>query len=275
MRVAFVHAAKELDARVGEAFIEGVNRSGDRGVMAAKNASRVPDADVVVVFGVKCRKVWHAARALGRRTVFVDRGYLRSPHQFRVAVDDHNPTAWLEVANCSPDRARAVGFRLEPWRRGGDYVLLAGSSAKYHLWHDLPHPTEYAQAIADQLRAMGLSVLYRPKPGWDGKRPIRGAAYQRGRQGILDPLRSANCLITHGSNACIEALLAGVPCVALGNAVVRPISSTSLADAVNPRRANDADRWRLLCNLAWTQFSPREMAGGMAWRQCREMMECA
>ncbi len=284
MKVAFLHADKEDEAELARAFIRGVRTCGDNGTVLLKLIEwehTPPDVDVVCFIGAKTLPFWMAARKAGRRTIMIDRGYFRSADYFRISVDYHNPTAYVAQAKNTADRWNALGLTIAPWCETGSNVLLTGSSQKYQRWYGLPHPTVYAQSIADELARQGARVTYRPKVGWRHKTPVQGADYHaRGNKnmglrnwGIFDALKNANCLVTHGSNSCVEALLAGVPAVILGEGVTRGVSSTELSEWSNPRRADENDRLQLLSNLAWCQFRLDEFASGLAWRHLRKVLD--
>jgi hypothetical protein len=76
-------------------------------------------------------------------------------------------------------------------------------------------------------------------------------------------------MVTHGSNACFEAVCEGVPCIVLGNGVAKPISSTQLEDVDNPRLASDSEREAWLNGLSYWQWSRDEMESGECWDYVR------
>jgi hypothetical protein len=82
----------------------------------------------------------------------------------------------------------------------------------------------------------------------------------------------AHALITYGSNACFEAMLAGVPSIVIGDAVMRPVSSTSLAEIERPRFASEDDRLSLLSALAYCQFRLHEIAIGAGINELKSQL---
>ncbi len=284
MKVIFLHSKRDDERLLANTFVRGVRARGDEAVALPKLMDwqqTPPDADVIALIGVKGKPYWDAAQRAGLRTVMLDRGYFRTNDYVRVSVDHHNPAAYVATARHNSVRWDDLSLKLAPWCSPGRNVLLAGSSEKYHLWYDLLHPAIYAQGIADDLARRGARVTYRPKVGWRGKGPVRGADYHvRGNQGaglrnfgILDALKNAHCFVTHGSNSCVEALVMGVPAVILGDGVTRGVSSTNVADWSEPRRASAGERLQALANLAWCQFSLAEFRCGVAWRHLRAVLE--
>jgi hypothetical protein len=97
-------------------------------------------------------------------------------------------------------------------------------------------------------------IIYRPKPSFKDAQPIEGTEFSTGDETINDALWGAHALVTHGSNACFEAALLGVPSIVLGDAVAAPISSRSLDDDREPLRGK-REQW--FANLAYHQFTER------------------
>ncbi len=148
--------------------------------------------------------------------------------------------------------------------------MLAGSSAKYHAFYGLSDPTRYAQKIVKQLAHLTKrEIIYRPKPSWREAVPIRGTRFSPPKSYMLENLGhilpTAHCLITHGSNACFDAMVAGVPSIILGDGVALPISSCDLYKIEDLPKPRDHARLQLLANLAYHQWTESELASGQAW----------
>lgn len=278
MRVAIFWTDKEDERRVLDAVAKGVAAAGDEVVDAEKSTADAVDCDAAVVFGVKSRETW---RALGRRgvpRVYMDKGYTRQNSGWRwirASVEATQPVEFVARERRDGSRRAAAGIAVPGgWRRAGGHVVVAGSSAKYAEWHGLPDPNAHAQQLVDEIRDRlpGRRVIYRPKPSWEGKRPVRGADYDPRRGALELLLRGAHCLVTHGSNCCVDAVRAGVPAIVLGGGVVAPISSTSLDDLAEPRRCGRAELEQFLNNLAWCQWRRAEMAA--AWLELRRQVLC-
>ncbi len=132
-------------------------------------------------------------------------------------------------------------------------------------------PTAYARGIVRELRqSTERPLVYRPKPSWSDAVPIIKTTYSGPEEHIGRALTGAWVTVTHGSNACFESVLAGIPCIILGDAVAKPISSTSLGDIENPRLASDAERLAWANNLAYFQWTAAEFLSGQAWEFIRQ-----
>ena len=278
MKVAFMASDKPREQDLGAAFIEGVRRGGDKGEVTAKGADT--DADVIAMVGVKSREMFRDNIAAGRHVVMLDKGYTRHRipgakvwEYWRVAVDAHHPTRHV-MDRRDTRRAKAMNIRIAPWRTRGERIVIAGSSAKYHDFYGLPDPTEYATQIVARLREFtDWPIVYRPKPSWKAAAPIDGTIWSGDGESIGAALTNAWALVTHGSNACFEAITSGVPCIILGDGVALPISSTRLDDIEAPFLASDVIRRRWLCGLSYCQWTQEEFASGSAWAEIKRRIE--
>jgi hypothetical protein len=176
--------------------------------------------------------------------------------------------------HCPSDRWDRFGMSPAPWRRRGEQIVFAGSSAKYHEFYQLADPTMYAKKVRGWIRERDQErlIVYRPKPSWRDAKPVVGMEYSTSAQSMTECLQGAHVMVTHGSNACFEAVMAGVPCIVLGDAVAKPISSTSLDELDAPRLATDDERSQWLANLAYLQWNLREMASGEMWANLRNQL---
>lgn len=277
MRVAFLHSDKSRERLLADAFLLGVRTHGHETASYALGQLEEPgDYDVAVMVGVKSKELFRAHHRAGKRVIYLDKGYSRaksiSPvrgwEYWRVSIDRHHPTSFLRVQSQPSDRWRKLGLRMAKWQKNRTgHIVLAGSSAKYHDFYGIKDPTAY---MAQIVRAISRSepntpMLYRPKPSWHDAVPIEGTQFSPPTATIMDALEGARLLVTHGSNACFEAVLLGVPCIILGDAVAAPISSTVLGDLQKPRLAKEPEREQWASNLAYWQWTSEEFASGEAW----------
>lgn len=275
MHVVFHHSDKPREVLLADAFAAGVRVHGDTSQLQPLTADKTTlPCEVAVMVGVKSRDLYQAYYRQGTHVIYMDKGYTRASipgpvkvwEYWRVSLDEHHPTEHLTKMAMPYDRADALGLVLKPWRRDGRRIILAGSSQKYHDFYGLRHPTDWARKVVRQIREVDAKreIVYRPKPSWKEATPIEGTTFCR-EGDIYDLLTDAWCLVTHGSNAVFEAILEGVPCIVLGNAVAKPISSTTLKHLPFPDMRSYAVRHQWLANLAYWQWTMPEMMQGAAW----------
>lgn len=291
MKVTFWHSDKPRERLLANAWKDGVLSGGRGDVVELRPLlpePQVADCDVAVMFGVKSRELFRQHWDAGAHVIYVDKGYARHKandptglwEYWRVAIDSHQPTARLYERECPPDRWNRLGLTIKPWffktRQAQQRILLAGSSQKYHDFYGLSDPTQWAGKVIRSLREMapGQEIIYRPKPSWRDAVPIGGSTWGGGdAQSIDQVLERVDVLVTHGSNAVFDAMLAGVPQIVLGDAVTRQISTTTLSnDDPWPRYASDDERAHWAHNLAYFQWTLAEIAMGECWRWLRPMI---
>lgn len=271
MNVTFWSAGKPREERIAAALARAVRAGGDDFDVRAVEDYRAPVGDVGCVFGVKglSRRLLDDHWAAAKHTLFFDKGHTRhkvsGEAMWRVSVDGTMPLATFQRIRRPDDRARALGLSLAP-RWFGDYVLFAGSSQKHCDFHGLGDCTAYARGVIEEIRAhTDEPVIYRPKPSWRDAVPIAGTKYSRPPATLADELKRCFVLVTHSSNAAVEAVLAGVPVIVLGPGIARPVASHRIADINHPFWPAEATRHQWLADLAYCQWAVDEMASGEMW----------
>lgn len=278
MKVRFWQSDKPRERILREAIGLGVVKHGDEFDFRALGTEATPDCDVAIMVGVKSKELWQQHLRWGCQMVYLDKGYSRHDRgdgsrvweYWRVSVNAHHPTAKYRT-DYPADRAKKAGWSFVPWKSNSrGPIIIAGSSEKYHSFYDMKPPTEYARKLVKQIRSTTRNeIIYRPKPSWKGKEPIEDTTFSDGGS-IDEVLKNAWCLITHGSNACFEAMLSGIPSIVIGEAVMAPISSTSIEELHSLRMASDKERQQMLNFLGYHQWTMEEMVNGEMWDVVRK-----
>lgn len=276
MKFAFyISTGKSREAPLLDAWQAGCEVTDDDLVIFPNDVAEPVPADVAVMVGLKSIDFRFKCQEAGQRVLTFDKGYDRRADWWRVAIDRHQPTDYLMTLGRRGDRMKAAGWKVNPWRDDdpNGHIIIAGGGRKYYGAHDLPDPVDYIAELVAGIRAAGSTrkIWYRPKPSMSDVRPVRDTTLSR-HKSIYDLLPGAHALITYGSNACFEAVLSGVPSIVLGDAVLRPISTTDLGEIERPRLADDADRMRLLSSLAYCQFRLREIGTGEAINELKAQL---
>ncbi|WP_055048732.1 tetratricopeptide repeat protein [Devosia sp. A16] len=204
---------------------------------------------------------------------------------FRVALDGAlGDDADFCAANSPPDRweaqRRELGLEVAAYRRSGRHVLILGQVGRDASLRGL----DIAQWLGETARAVRersdrpIRVRLHPSMRWrDREKAI--AACSEVADLTISPIENtfsadindAWTCITYSSGGAVDALLAGVPpiCLSPANLAYR-LCSTSLDDIEAPL---EPDRAQFLCDLAYSQWTPVEMANGAAWRHLLPAIE--
>lgn len=272
--VFYVSTGKSREGPLADAWARGALLAGDEIQVVPNNVAPL-EADVAVMVGLKSINLRDQCRAMGQRVLTFDKGYDRKEDWWRVSIDEHQPTHYLPDLRRPPDRMTAAGWTIKPWRddRLDRHVIIAGGGRKYYEAHDLPEPVEYVAEIVRGIRAAGCrrKIWYRPKPSMSDVLPVADTTLSR-HKSIYEILGNAHALVTFGSNACFEALLAGVPSIVLGDAIARPVSSMALTEIEHPKMVDDETRLTFLQSLAYCQFRLKEIASGQAIHELKAQL---
>lgn len=203
-----------------------------------------------------CQPVLAAAIKGGREWVYIDRGYFG-------ATVGNDYSGYFRATRgafmhdgagaAKPDRWNRLGKLIMPWKRNGDHVLVCPPGPVYASLRGFDAAKWLEDTLATLKQSTDRELRVRAKPG-KGVPP----------EPLSQALRGCHALVTHSSNAAVDALIAGVPvfptakCSAsrMGIADVRRIEMPYYPD----------DREQFCWNLAQNQWLLSEMRSGECWR---------
>ena len=207
-------------------------------------------------------------------TIFFDLPYWGRKHEpypqcHRFAINAYQPTSYFRV-NHTPERFEVFERMLQPWQTDGEEVLVIGMSEKQTQVWGLGESLAFHASLIKRLREYtDRPIAWRPKPSCclSGS-PIPSTRFAVGD--LADQLRRAYCVVTYRSNVAIDGLLAGVPCVVLGDHPAEIMARQSLDDIERPFYPDD--RLGFCADLAWCQVTMQELRNGWAWKLIREQI---
>lgn len=266
MQIAIYMDGTIRSTHVARSMRQGIQRHGN--FVTLHDRYRGVIADVAIAYGWTHEPIFTKYREAGKRFVFFDLGYWdRRPKankrdgMHRVAIDDWDTAKNMRV--CLPgDRFAASGIELQPWGSKGDQIIVAGMSDKAAGTHGFAPNDWEVSTIADLAEmAPHRHIHFRPKPTGDQKKI----------EPISEVLSRSHMLVTHHSNAAIDALIAGVPFHSrkgVGSIMTRFDLGPKTID--NPPGIEMEARIQFLQDVAYHQWRPSEMASGAAW----EFIKC-
>jgi len=291
VNIVFYAANKNREGLLASAFVGGVVMNGDNATikMIADYESPENDTDVAVVIGVKgkSRQIIDDHRAVGKNIIYIDKGYFRIRNltpdglsrslYYKVSLNDFQPLDYLMDLNAPSDRwdklSKDHGLKLKPRREGGTNTIWLGPSQKYCNFHKLGDATEFSRGcIQTLMEYTNTKIIYRPKHSWKDAVPIKGTEFSRPPTKIESEFSNAYALATHGSNTSAEAILHGVPVIAFGPAITRPIATTDRREFYKASFPPDDLRLEWLHNISYCQWTILEMASGLTWENIRRLL---
>lgn len=232
--------------------------------------------DIVVLYGLEGNMPLIFRHYATRKwAIYVDLGYWgrreggRFTGYHKVAVNGRHPTAYFRTPQ--HDRKRISHFPdllASPWRddQDGHHVLVCGMGDKGALAEGF-HPEAWERSAIHMIRQHSeRPIVYRPKPSWKEAKPIEGTIFSPHTTVLEKELEGAWAVVSHHSNACVDALVAGVP-VFCDEGVAKPLSSPSPSQIERCLYPEGRDAW--MADLAYTQWTPAEMEAGEPWLHLR------
>lgn len=230
----------------GGAFADGLRRHGWK----VRVASQPATCDLLVMWGVRRSDWTRRQKASGGEVCILERGYLPDRFEYASVSFGGRLNGRAEFRGPFHDGSRwekHFAHHMQPWRVRDGYALVLGqvpgdmsiSGADIHGFY---------QRAERAFKALGYQTRFRPHPN---KRPAKPLA---------DDLAGAAVAVTYNSNSGVDAVLAGVPTVAMDEgSMAWAVAGHELAVPPTPDRVGWAYR------LAWCQWRKEEMASGECW----------
>jgi hypothetical protein len=222
-------------------------------------------SDVAIIFGIGKKgipvsfpraKVFNGQKATGGITIVIEKGYIRRDEYYAVGINGLNNRAYFNNLNSPGDRFKELGVELKSGTDG--YTLLCGQ---------VPHDASVQNVLIDdwyQKIIKSLDVVFRPHPLFHVEPP----GVEVSQKSLEDDLEGAGRVITYNSNTGVDAALRGLPVYAEDKgSMVYDIASQDLQDI------HLGDRTQWANNIAYSQWTPEEMARGLPWNHFYEYIE--
>lgn len=257
--------------RLPDRFEDGRHRAIVRGVRAAGFEVSKADptdpqpGDILVSWNTygNNEQAGQRVRDAGGIHIVAEEAYIRRIHHekyYALGVNGHNGNNQNRVG--SHFRWRNWGIDLAPWHFGGEHILVCGQRG--FGYNAMAMPDDWQDRVLPQLRHVTKRpIWFRPHP--KRRRRMPTVRYDRTvdyEQPIQDHLENCWAVVVYTSNAATDALLAGVPAFYCGpNLITSAAVKHGLMEIENPLR-DQAQRYKAMCRIAWSQFSAQEIQGG-------------
>lgn len=202
-------------------------------------------------------RILRQARAEGRDWYYGDHAYFLRGHFFRITHNGYQQ-GFPGSYRARPDFARLkqMGVTLAPFRRGGAHILLCPPDAGFAARAGFDAGAWTVNVAAELRRHTDRPIRIRHREGAETNPVTLG----------MD-LEGAHALVTHHSNAAVEALCLGYPVFTTGQCAAREMAETELSRIESPRFPSRRAWAARLANAQWTMA---EIASGAAWAALQE-----
>lgn len=195
-----------------------------------------------VIYGILrgCGEIIRQCEWIGRDYLYVDHGYFKRGYYDGYFRACKNALQANPDSDYPPDRWEALDIDLKSWSPGR-YILVCPISG-YLGKHLNIDPKKWTETVVREIsRHTDRQIIVKQKDGT----PLL--------------LKDAHCLVTHSSNASVDALISGIPVIILGNHPAKALSWrwNDIESPVYP----DREQWCF--NLAYSQFTLEEIRRGI------------
>lgn len=195
-------------------------------------------------------ETFKAIRAAGEPYIFVDRAYFGGgarSGRMRITFGAYQQH-WIR-ATSDTRRARDLGVELQPWRVGGDFIMVVPPSPEVEQVFGIHWERDWMPRIRV---ATDRPIVVSPKS-------------HRDKSPLAERLTGCHAVVTWTSNVAVDAICAGVPAFVWPDSaaavVAHPIGA--LAERIErPRQSARRAVWA--DSLAHGQFTVSEVASGFA-----------
>lgn len=223
------------------------------------------DDGIAIIWGqIYCsNRLMKECEAKGIPFFQIDNGYFHAANgnemsgYYRVTL---NKLAKNWIDKRAGDRFREHGIEIRPWKAQPSYdrglVVLAVPGRNFGVYLGLSMDKWAVDIKGQILSCTNRKVLVRDKT----KIPP-----------LVDVLDSSNgyAVVTHSSNAAVEAVIAGYPVFCHELCAAAPVGNgLDFANINNPERPDNREEWAN--SLAYSQFTLNEMESGLAWSILKE-----
>lgn len=213
--------------------------------------ARIHPGPVALFGSPRLKHILDQARAEKRTWFYGDHAYFARWKFYRVTRNAFQHTGEGIVPGWAHDRFRRLNLQIKPWRRRGNFVLICPPDQKFAAFHGMDAKKWLDDATAGIRKHTKLPIRIRE----------RGA---QTASSLLSALNNCHCLVTHESNAAVEAIMAGTPAIVTGKCAAYAVAGHSFEEITNPPTPADRERWAAV--LAANQWTLNEIQSGVAWR---------
>lgn len=213
--------------------------------------------------GKKSREAIQHCWNTNRDFYYIDTGYFGNPKlKMYHRLTKNNLQFSSELIDRPDDRLVRTNTKIKK-HNPGSKILICPPSDKVMMIFNMPDAKTWTQHIVEEIKK------YTDRPIEVRLKPESRTERQNSNT-IQDALADAHCLVTYNSIAATEALINGVPAIALGPNAASMLCPNTLENIDNIEYPDTSLIYSYLSNLAYNQFTERELRNGTAWRIINE-----
>lgn len=235
------------------------------------------DADVDVIWSVlfngrmaQNKTIWEKNVSSSKPTIVLEVGGIKRGTTWKVGLNGINRDAYFGPSGNDSSRVRLLGLEIKPWRKKGNYILIAGQHDKSEQWRNMPSMSNWVMETIEEIQKhSNKTIVFRPHPRC--KLPYIEKEFNNVQRqdpqhvnGTYDDFDmgfdNVWATISWSSNPGIHSIIEGVPAFTGPSSLAYDVAGHDLSQIENPPMP---DRQQWLNDYAWTEFTIEEIAQGL------------
>jgi hypothetical protein len=218
------------------------------------------------------------AQREGRNWFYADNGYFlpgkTEQNYFRITKNALQHDGSGRATTDGKWRATRLGITLKPWRKSGGHIVVCPPGHLFGATFGFSADAWIEKTVETLKQHTDREIRFRMKTSWNDAKPVDIIRRSTGKPktSVTTPLseeiRDAWALVTHSSNAAVEAVVAGIPVFCTEPCGASAMGLSDLSKIESPRTDGDRENW--VGVIAANQWMLAEMRNGKAWRDLNQ-----
>ena len=201
--------------------------------------------------------LYHHCIKYGRKFYNLDTGYfgnIKRKEIIRVSINNFQDQS--PIVDRPDDRLKSRSPKIQDFVRGATIVIVPPDEK---IFKSFKLPDNWVEKIQGEIKK------YSDRPIKIRNRPV-----SRNDRLMSDTFNDfikndTHVVVGYSSNALVEAVLCGIPVIALGHSATTSLMNYKLSDIENIGNIDQEKRYSWLKHLSYRQFSHKELENGLAW----------
>ena len=216
------------------------------------------------------KAIWDRAVAQSKPVVVLEVGGIRRGTTWKVGLNGINRDAYFGPTGMDGVRVRDLGLKLKPWRKDGEFILIAGQHEQSEQWRNMPRMRKWIyDTIAEIQKHTDRPILFRSHP----RCPLPHIETEFKNVYRQDPRHipgsyddfdmgfdNIYATISWSSNPGIHSVINGVPAFVGPSSLAYDVAGHNL-ELINYPQTPDRTQW--LNDYAWTEYTVDEIKTGL------------
>jgi hypothetical protein len=216
------------------------------------------------------------AQREGRNYFYADNGYVlpgkTEQNYFRITKNALQHDGSGKATVDGKWRATRLGITLKPWRKSGSHIVVCPPGHLFGATFGFSADAWIEKTVETLKQHTDREIRFRMKVSWNDAKPLDIIRRGKPKTSVTTPLseeiKDAWALVTHSSNAAVEAVVAGIPVFCTDQCGSSAMGLSDLSKIESPRTDGDRESW--VAVLAANQWRLAEMRDGKAWRDLNQ-----